>query len=377
MITYDAIVLGAGAMGSAAAYHLAKAGQRVLLLEQFEIDHQKGSSYGRSRIIRYAYDHPAYIPLLKAAYAMWSEIESESGEKLYTRTGGIDFGTPNQPTLQATINCLEQTGIPHEILNAIEAQKRYPQFRFDDDQIVLYQGDAGILEASKCVLTHIRLAEKHGATIRPNTTVTGIATTPESVTVKTDTDTFTAAKLVITAGSWSKSLLNQLGLDLPLIPERCQEIYFNTENSSEYEVGRFPTFIAHLQDYYGKMPYGIASHKDSGLKMAFHGGQSVPHPSQVNYTPDTDIVDHALAFSSRYIPDVTSLRSTRICLYTMSPDGHFLLDKHPEYPNIAIGGGCSGHSFKFATLIGSILSDLALNGTTEHDISLFNINRLL
>lgn len=372
---YDAIVLGAGALGSAAAYYLAKSGQRVLLLEQFEIDHQKGSSYGYSRIIRYAYDHPIYVELMRSVYPAWAALEAEAGETLYTKTGGLDFGKADESSLQMVINSLVQTGIPHEVLTTEETQKRFPQFRLEDDFIALYQADTGIMSASKCVRAHIRLAEKYGATILPNTPILEITPQNDSVTVKTAAETYQAGRLVIAAGSWMKTVLANLGLNVPLDPERCQEIYFNTENSENYTSDHFPAFIAHLKDRYGQMPYGIASHQDSGLKVAFHGGKRVTHP--VDYTPDQAEVERAQQFTKRHLPDATTLRSTRICLYTMTPDEHFLIDKHPAYPHIVFAGGCSGHAFKFSNLIGSILTDLALNGTTKHNLSLFSVSRFL
>jgi sarcosine oxidase len=197
------------------------------------------------------------------------------------------------------------------------------------------------------------------------------------VEVKTATETYTAAKLVVTAGSWAKSVLATLGLNLPLIPLQCQEIYFETDHPADYEPSRFPTFIAHLRDIYDRDPYGIASHQDSGLKVGFHGGKPVMHPSQINYTPDPDEVKRVKGFTERFLPGVQAERLARVCLYTVTPDEDFVIDKHPEFPHIVFAGGCSGHGFKFSTLIGSILTDLALHGTTEHDISRFNVDRLL
>ncbi len=372
---YDAIVLGAGAMGSAAAYHLARAGQRILLLEQFEFDHQKGSSYGLSRIIRYAYDYPQYVELAKAVYPMWADLEKEAGEKLYTRTGGIDFGTPDEPSLNKVISTLSETNIPFEVMSAEEASKEFPQFHLNDDMKVVYQADAGILPASKCVLAHLRLAEKYGATLKPNTQIVSVTAHPDSVEVKTPDETYTAGKMVITAGSWAKSFLATLGLNLPLTPCRCQEMYFNTSNPVDYEIGRFPAFIGHLPFEYKYMPYGMASNQGSGLKVAWHGGQLVNHPSEIDYTPSQAEVDQALKFASKYLPHITGIRTSRVCLYTMTPDEHWVLDKHPEYPHIVFAGGCSGHAFKFSTIIGKILTDLALTGETSHDISLFKASR--
>ncbi|MCA0453076.1 MAG: N-methyl-L-tryptophan oxidase [Chloroflexi bacterium] len=372
---YDAIVLGAGAMGSAAAYYLAKAGQKVLLLEQFEFNHQKGSSYGLSRIIRYAYDYPQYVELAKVVYPMWTAIEQESSEKLYTRTGGIDFGTSAQASLNNVIATLQQTGIPHEILTPTEARRRYPQFRFEDDMIILYQADTGILSASKSVLAHLRLAEQHGAELKPNTPILSVTPHPNTVEVKTADGTYTAAKLIVTAGSWAKSFLATLGLNLPLTPSACQEMYFETANAANYEVGVFPAFIDHKPFEGGPMAYGMASHQGSGLKVAWHGGKLYDHPTQIDYTPSQSDIDKALRFNKQYLPDVTGLRSARVCLYTMTPDEHWVLDKHPEYQHIVFAGGCSGHAFKFSTIIGKILTDLALTGETPHDISLFKASR--
>lgn len=374
---YDAIVLGAGALGGAAAYHLAKRGQRVLVLEQFEIDHQKGSSHGHSRIIRYAYSHADYVELARAVYPEWEAFEADAGEKLYTRTGGVDFGRANDSSLHATIRSLRETGIPHEVWSAQEARQHFPQFHFDEDMEVLYQADSGILSASRCVRAHVRLAEMRGAIIHSSEAVDSIQASDSQITVKTSRDTYTSERLVIAAGSWMRSLLLPLGLDLPLTPMRCQEIYFDTELPTEYLPDRFPTFIAHMEDAFGRKPYGIASQHDSGLKVAFHGGERASHPNEINYTPDADEVERALAFSRRYIPDVRGLRSTRICLYTMTPDEDWIIDTHPAYPNIVIAGGCSGHAFKFSTLIGRILTELLLDGRTPHRIERFRLSRFL
>jgi monomeric sarcosine oxidase len=375
---YDAIVLGAGALGSAAAYHLVKAGQRVLLLEQFEFDHQKGSSHGLSRIIRYAYDYPQYVELAKVVYPMWQAFEQEAGEQLYTRTGGIDFGQRDQASLRNTITTLQQTGIPHEILSMDEARKRFPQFHFDDNTIVLYQADTGILAASKCVLAHLRLAEKQGATILSNTPITAITAQADSVTVKTTHETHTAGKLIITAGSWAQSILATLNLNLPLATARCQEIYFNAHEPDLFITDVFPAFIAHMKTEFGRMPYGMASHHNSGVKVCWHGGSLFNHPSEIDYQPDMNEVEQMQSkFTRHYLPGLTDFRSARVCLYTMTPDEHWVIDKHPQYPHIVFAGGCSGHAFKFSTLIGKILTDLALTGETPHDISLFKVSRFM
>jgi sarcosine oxidase len=375
---FDVIVLGAGAMGSAAAYHLTREQQRVLLLEQFELDHTQGSSYGPSRIIRYTYDHPTYIELSKAAYPAWRAIEEDAGETLYVRTGGLDFGPPDDAMLRSTLDNVRQMGIEHEVLSPGEAQRRFPQFRFDEDFLILYQADSGILPASQSVLTHVRLARQRGASVLTNTPVVSVKVSRGQAEVRTSSDTFTADKLVITAGPWAKSVLARLGLDLPLTPLRCQVAYFRPSVLDAYEPERFPTFIAHLSHIYGRMPYGMASYLNSGVKVAFHNGQPVAHPSEVNYTPEDEEIERIRTFTNKHLPGADApLASTMICLYTMTPDEHFLIDKHPEHPQVVFGAGFSGHGFKFSTLIGRILADLALKGETQHDIRLFSVSRFV
>jgi monomeric sarcosine oxidase len=374
---YDTIVLGAGALGSAAAYYLARRGQRVLVLEQFELNHQKGSSYGASRIIRYAYDEPIYIELMKVAYPLWAEIESESGDKLFTRTGGIDFGRVDDPLMQKMQAALKSSEIAFSTLSTSEASKQFPQFTFRDDWQVLYQADAGILSASNCVLAHIKLAKQLDVEFRPQTTISAIHPFADHVEVVTDDAHFSSGSLVIAAGGWMRAVLQPLGLDLPLKPMRCQESYYETGDLRSYEADRFPTFIAHVKDEFGFLPYGMASMQGSGVKVGLHGGDLVDHPSEIDYAVDDKTIEKVLRFAGEVISDVERLKYARICLYTMTPDEHFVLDSHPAYPHTVMAGGCSGHAFKFSTLIGSILSDLVIDRQTSHDISLFSVRRFL
>lgn len=373
MPTFDLIIIGAGAMGSAAAYHAAKTGQRVLLLEQFEIDHQNGSSYGLSRIIRYAYDHPAYIRMAKSVYPMWAELEAEAGEKLHTPTGGIDFAVlDDAPSLRATITSLNAENIPHEILNAHDAEQRFPQFKFDEDMTVLYQADTGMLAASKCVRAHIRLAQAHGAAVCDNTPVTSIDMHTNSVTVHTATATYSAARLVVTTGAWTNNLLD---LNLPLQPLKCHEIYFQPGRPNDYQADQMPVFIAHSTSFVGESFYGIPAANGSGVKASVHGGPEVNHP--IDYTPDVHIAAKVRGFLRRHIPTLgyAPLIAMRTCLYTMTPDTHFIIDYHPAHPHVVIASPCSGHGFKFSTLIGKMLVDMAAHHHTDHDISLFSMSR--
>ena len=377
---FDAIVLGAGGMGSAAAYYLAAAGKKVLLLEQFELNHQKGSSYGESRVIRYSYDNPIYVELMRAAYPLWFALEKEAEEKLYIKTGGLDFGDPNEETFQILKRSMDEAKLAYEYLSKEEVTQRFPQFQLDDSMAAIFQADTGLLKPSRCVLAHIRLAQKHGATIRDRTAITKINPQGDGVEVVTPTETFTADRLVITAGSWTKSLLAPLGIDLPLRIMPCQLGFYQPTDKKAFAPDRFPVFFAHMNGDYGEMPYGIPHEDDSiGVKVTtFYGWQTVEHPSQVDYTPSDEWVETMRGFSRQYIPGVAGETIyTRRCLYTMTEDKHFIIDRHPVYPHIAFGAGFSGHGFKFSTLIGKILAELVTEGKTPHDISLFKLKRFL
>ena len=377
--TYDAIVIGAGAMGSAVAYHLSQRRQRVLLLEQFELDHRKGSSYGYSRIIRYSYDFPEYVELAKDAFPLWSQMEAELGETVYFKTGGIDFGPATDPTLQATIAAVRTSGIPHDLLSPAEAQRRFPQFCFDDDFQALHQPDSGFITASKAVRGHLKLARSLGATILDNTAVTEIRLNSDSIEVAATDAVFSAGKLILTAGAWARTLLAQTGISLPLQPLRCQLNFMAPPNMNLFDAARCPVWIAHVSQRFPTTIYGIPSHAGSGFKIAFHGGPPLQQLAAVNYSPDADNVETLRPFMRAHIPGIAAapVRESRICLYTQTPDEHFIVDAHPAHQHVVIGAGFSGHGFKFSPLIGKMLADIALEGATPHQARLFKIARFL
>jgi monomeric sarcosine oxidase len=375
-LNYDVIVIGAGAMGSAAAYHAAKSGQRVLLLEQFEIDHQMGSSYGASRIIRYVYDHPCYVALARSAYDAWRALEAESGEELYVRTGGINFAQRGNDEFVRTVNTLQASGIPFELLTPDELRRLFPQYHLAEGMEAVYQADTGLLAASRCVRTHVRLAQQHGADVVSNAPVTEITASAAGVEVKTAGETYSAAKLILVPGAWINLLLKSLGIQLPLRVVKTQEIYFQAANMDDYQPDRFPAFIAHLADEYGYSVYGLPSYHNSGVKIGLHGGPEFD-PTTPERTPDESAIERSFAFAQKYLPEGGwTFLSARACLYTYTPDEHFIIDQHPEYPHVVFASACSGHGFKFSAVIGQILSDLAINGETAHDIDLFRMSRL-
>ncbi|MEO0491591.1 MAG: FAD-dependent oxidoreductase, partial [Cyanobacteria bacterium J06659_2] len=261
---FDAIVIGAGGVGSAAAYYLAKAGQRVLLLEQFELNHQNGSSYGQSRVIRYTYDNPTYVDLMRDAYPLWFALQEEAGEKLYVKTGGLDFGFPETDTFQRMKASLDESRLPYEYLSQAEIAQRYPQFALEDGMAGLFNPDGGLLKTSRCVLAHARLAQARGATVIDQTPVLNITPSENGVEVQTETETYGCDRIVLTVGSWAKGLLAEQGIDLPLKIMPCQLGFYEPKNAADFEPGKFPVFFAHMNGDYGEMPYGIP-HEDPSI----------------------------------------------------------------------------------------------------------------
>lgn len=369
---FEVIVIGLGVMGSAAAYHLAKQGKRVLVLEQFELDHRWGSSYGESRIIRYAYTHPTYVEMSDHSFHLWRELEAESGRRLMFTTGGLDFGMADSATLTATAHTLHDRGIPFEWLSPEQSAARFPQFRLEPGMAALYQPDAAYLHASACVITLSELAQIHGATLRTHTLVTGIEPLSEGVRVHTPDGPFDAARLVLTGGAWSGKRLGELGLELPLQPTREQIVFFHAPDRALFTPDRCPVFIVHEQPWF----YGLPDVDGKGVKMAIHCNGQSTDPDRTNHNPDPQYLEQIKALAQRYVPaGVGPVSEARVCLYTMTPDEDFVIDHHPEYPQIVFGAGFSGHGFKFGVLIGRILADLALKGESAHDLSLFKVSR--
>lgn len=376
---FDVIILGAGGIGSAAAYYLAKTKQRVLVLEQFNINHDKGSSYGYSRVIRYAYDNPIYVKLMRAAYPLWFALEKEADETLYIKTGELDFGFINSPSMQEVANSMRRENIDYETLKAKEINQRFPQFTIPENMEGLYQEDTGILKASRCVISHLKLAQKYGATIEDNTPVMSINQKPQEIIIKTNKNRYVCKQLIIAAGSWTKQLLKSLGLNLPLTIMPCQLAFFKVDDYDNFIPGNFPIFLAHLIGDYGQFPYGLPSCDHQGLKLStFYGWDTVENIKEVDYAPSLQWIETLRTFLKQYIPTANGdLIETRRCLYTMTPDKHFIIDRHPEYDNIFVAAGFSGHGFKFTTLVGKILTDLVTKKTTEYDLNLFKLSRFL
>ena len=378
---YDVIVVGGGVMGCATAYHLAQRGRRVLLLEQFAIGHERGSSHGHSRIFRLAYNTPDYVRLAQAALPLWRALERDSGTDLLLQTGGLDYALPGTPSFDATHATLSALNIDFERLDHAAIARRFPQFSLPNDIEAIYQRDSGILDANCCVATLAAEARRHGADLRENEPARQIRTAGAGVEVRTDTASYAADRLVVTTGAWARPLLRQLGLDLPLTVTREQVAYFaprtvgdQPANSEQFMPGRFPIFIHH--DATAPAAYGFPIFGRPGVKVAFHQGGPLIEPASEQRAPDAAINAALHDYLARWIPGAAgALLFSQTCRYTNTPDEHFIIDRHPEHSQIVIGSPCSGHGFKFGVLIGAILADLAERGATEYPIGMFGLGR--
>jgi sarcosine oxidase len=359
-VTPDAIVVGLGAMGSATAYHLARRGQRVLGFDAFPRGHTQGSSHGESRIIRLAYfEHPNYVPLLRRAYAVWDATQHEARRELLRMTGGVFVGRPGSALVDGSLLSARTHHLPHELLDPDQIRGRVPVFRPHPDEVAVYESSAGVLFPERCIEAHLDLATWGGADLRHGEPVQGWTATSNGVEVRTASGRYAADRLVLTAGAWLSKLLP----DLPLAPERIPVTWFQPRREPErFTADRFPVFIwdTGVEVFYG------SPHLDwPGVKVGRHHQGQLCDPDTVERTA-TDTDEAPLrAFVRDRIPDLDGPTASRVvCLYTNTPDEHFLIDHHPTWPNVVFAGGFSGHGFKFASVVGEILADLVTTGRT-------------
>lgn len=377
---FEYIVIGGGGMGSSAAYHLARDKKSVLLLEQFELGHSRGSSHGESRIIRLSYWNPIYIRLAREAYRSWAELEDDAGCQLVWKTGGVDLGTRETISLQNRIASISSENVEHEIIDAVELRQRYPQFHVTEDTVAIVQHDAGFVNADKSVESMVRCAIKHGAAVKAHTPVTSIELRDNGATVHTAEKSFSCKKLVITAGAWIGPFLSKIGITLPLTVTHEQFAFFQAKKPELFELGKFPVFIHLNIDPEAKNSssvYGFPTFGREGVKIAL---ENWPPLVTTADTRTFDVNEDRIKVLKEYlrttIPDAYGeVLHAKTCLYTSTPDDHFVIDKLPSHPHVVIGSICAGHGFKFASIMGRILADLAERGSTEHPIELFSMSR--
>ncbi len=371
MSNYDVIVLGAGVAGSSTAYQLAKRKKKVLLLEQFDFLHKFGSSHGGSRIFRHAYEDQRYVRLAQAADELWLELEKDADEKLLTRTGGLDIGVKGSHELAAIQNALREAGRPFEILDTTEIAKRFPAFKLRPDQVAIYQQDAGVLAATRCVNAMLRTAAQYGATLQSHEAVEQLKL-GSTVEIKTAKGIYNAERLVMCAGPWLGRVLKDL--NLPLQVEQQQVLYVTVKNGQLHTPNAMPLFINHdlSQNVYG---FPLFDHP-TAIKISDHSNAPKITLEERSFEVMQPWATNSIKRAQTFLPNIVGdLVHFELCLYTKTPDEHFILDHHPEHKNVVVAGGFSGHGFKFGPVLGEISGDLVLEGKTKHDLSLFGINR--
>ena len=366
-MTYDVIVVGLGAMGSATVSYLARRGISVLGLDRFSPPHAFGSSHGETRIIREAYfEHPVYVPMVQRAYELWRDLEKESGVALLRETGGVMIGRPDSQLVKGARHSAELHGLRHEILTASEVRKRFPALHPDSDMVAVWEPRAGLLFADACISAHLALAQRHGAELHYEESVVRWESEGDNIRVDTAHGEYRARQLIVTAGAWISALFP----DLPLRVERQVLFWFDHASASEMLTPeRCPV---HLWQFDGRRFFYGFPNLGSGVKVAFHHGGETTTVGGVRRQVEAREVEEIRSVLRRFVPAADgTLRATTVCLYTNTPDEHFLIDRHPLHRHVLIASACSGHGFKFSPVIGEMLADLVQHKQPRFDVSLF------
>jgi sarcosine oxidase len=373
--SFDVIVIGLGGMGSATVYHLAQRGQRVLGLEQFTSPHDRGSSHGKSRIIRQSYfEDPAYVPLVLRAYELWQQLEQETDQTILIPTGGLMMGPPESTAVAGSLRSAEEHGLAHELLDAQAIRQRFPVLHPDPETIALYETQAGFVRPEVAISAYLQRATQLGAQLQFETPVLDWHGTAQGVQVITASATYQAEKLVITPGAWAAQLLK---LQMPFVVERQVLYWFEPLRQFElFGCDRLPVYL--WETYDGTQFYGFPADGDPslGVKIAFFRMGQICTADTIDRTVHQDEIEKMRLCLSQYIPDLNGdLKSTATCMYTNTIDQNFVIGLHPDHPQVAIASPCSGHGFKFASVVGEILADLAIEGRTKHQLDLFRPDR--
>jgi sarcosine oxidase len=370
---FEHIVLGLGGIGSGAAYWLSRrAGAEVLGLEQFELGHVRGESQDHSRIIRLSYHRPDYVQLAKRAYDAWAALEADSGEQVVLRTGGLDLGPRTSAIpLETYMESMRECHVPFEHLDAAAIMRRWPPFRLDDTIHGAFQEQGGIAMAARANALHQRMAREYGATLRERARVTLVRAVHGEYEVLAGETPYRSRTLSIAAGPWSNDALSHFGLALPLEVTKEQVTYFAPADLAPFDPKRFPVWIW-MDDpsFYGFPVFG-----EQAVKVAQDAGGKPVDPDTRAFDPDPENSARVHAFLERYLPSAIGPELyTKTCLYTLPPDRDFIVDAIPGHHRTALAIG-AGHAFKFASVLGKILSELALDGHTDAHIAGFRIDR--
>lgn len=376
--SFDVIVIGVGSMGAPACFYLSKRGCRVLGLEQFDVVHEQGSHGGQSRIIRKAYfEHPDYVPLLHRAYENWKTLEAETGQQVYYKTGLLYAGLQDHQLISGVKRSAELYKI--ELKNVRDYRKQFPSLRFPENFEILFEPDAGFLTPEKCIRLYAELAIKCGALIHTQEKVLSWKYDNHEIKVATEKKIYTGKKLVITAGAWAGKLITSLSDKIKVTKQLLA--WVKPEKDKDFLLNRFPCWM--IADdkpgcFYGFPMLPVEKFgMPHGLKLAYHHPASATDPDRVNPNVAEEDINPLRYCLQNYFPGINSHTADyKTCLYANSPDEHFIIDLLPGSDNrVCIACGFSGHGFKFASVVGEILADLAMHETTPLPVSFLTYNR--
>ncbi len=376
MRKYDVVVVGLGAMGSAALYALAQRGRKVIGIDRFEPGHHLGSSFGESRIIRMAYyEDPVYVPLLRLAYEAWGRLESRTGANIMTITGILEAGIKGSALVEGSLRSALEHNIDHEVLLPGQVNKRFPAFSLPPDWHCVFQPDAGILQPEKAINLFVKSANELGATVASGTRVAGVLPVGEHVEVHLDSgETIEAGSAVLAVGPWIQDLVPELGSKMRLT--RQPLMWFEPQDKQLVRPPTMPVFFFHTPD---DLIYGFPDFRGSGVKVGSHlscGELTTADATRADVSDEEKA--HLTRMMARFLPAAAGrVLQTHVCIYTRSTDEHFVLGLHPGASQIVLASPCSGHGFKFASIFGEILADLALTRATDKPIDFFRPNRLI
>jgi len=369
---YDSIVVGLGGAGSSAAYHLAANGQNVLGLEQFELLHANGSSHGKTRIYRTAYSEgPMYVPMVRRAQELWYLLQRESGTPIIQQTGGLFLGRPGSRLVSGARRTAETLSLPHEVYSADAVRDRFPQFQVRDDEAAVWDPAAGALFTENCIRSHCDGARNGGAELRFSEPVIRWSASSEGVEVRTARGEYRARSLVLTAGAWTGGLLRDLGL--PLRIERQVVTWFPTAEGPLVRPGRMPVFL--WDQGADREKYGLPDFGD-GVKVGSWGGKGATSPETADRAFSESEAREAREFAEHSLRGVEPRVSAwTTCLYTLTPDRDFVIDRHPRHSNVVVVSACSGHGFKFTSVLGEVAARLAEGDAAGFDLTPFRATR--
>lgn len=373
-MNFDVAVAGLGGMGSTIAAHCTSRGAFVIGFDQFGPAHDLGSSHGKSRMIRKAYfEDSAYVPLVLRAYELWRKLEREAGDELLRITGVLSIGNENSEIISGTRRAAREHGLSVEVWSQEEIRARYPTLRLLPDEMALFETDGGVLNPERSVQAHLKVAQSAGADLRFNATMTGWDATDKGVEIRLlDGTTVSARTLVLSLGPWFQTTLESLGV--PLRVQRNVQAWFSPATNA-YDSSRFPAFLLNRANLPAPL-YGFPDFGD-GVKAAFHGLGDVTTAEQVEREIEMSRdVEPIIRAMEQWMPGSTqTFREAKPCMYSLTPDSHFVIDRHPEHANVILCGGFSGHGFKFAPVVGEIGADLALDGGSRHQIDFLSLRR--